>query len=85
MDTKEKAYIEFNKPHADELFVLARQHRITYMTLNKAAFDLYRPILEAIEKEEGSDEVIKYLHDNVPDTAERTLYILSVMKRNNSN
>lgn len=80
-DTKTKAYIEVNQHHANELFAIARQHRITYMALNERAMNMYKPILEWFETKKQYDDLIKYVYDNIPDCVERVLYLHTIINR----
>jgi hypothetical protein len=82
-DTKIQSYIEANQSYADELFNIARQHRITYITLNKNAMNLYKPVLNWFEEKKLYNECIRYMYKNIPDCIERTLYIKTLIDKLN--
>lgn len=84
-DSKINAYIEANQDHANELFNIARQHRLTYMALNESAMRLYEPVLRWFEEKKLYDDCLKYVYKNIPDCLERALYIHTIMDKEKKN
>ena len=73
--SKIMAYLEANEDYAQEMFKIAKQHRMIYMTLNEKAMELYKPVIEFFEEQKEYDEAIKYVTKNCPDCIERVFVI----------
>lgn len=80
-NTEIKAYLEMNLDHANELFAIAKQHRLTYMALNERAFALHKPVIDWFLERDLFDICIDYMHENIPDCIERTLSVKTVLDK----
>ena len=54
---------------------------MTYMALNENAMRMYEPILKWFEEKKLYDDCLKYVYKNIPDCLERTLYIKTIMDK----
>lgn len=77
-DDKILAYIQSNQDSANELFKIAKQHKMTYMALNERAMNIYKPILEWFEKKELYKDAREYAYKNIPDCLDLNLYMMHI-------